>query len=351
MNRSSKGIAGRRLTHLSLLVFSLLLVVVAIGQQPGEDQPKRLGSDSPVLYKEAAEWPVQALSAAGFPAGPWNFIQVASVAMNSNGNVLLLHRGAHPIMEFDAGGKFLRSWGDGLISEGKVAYIPEEHRGGGTRYTAVYGPAGCTSCGAHSIRVDHQGNIWVVDATAHVVYKMNQQGKILMTLGAKGKAGTGPKNFNLPTDVAVASNGNIWVSDGYAGARVVKFSPDGKFLLEFGKRGTGPGEFGMPHNVQVDAQERVYISDRDNGRVQVFDSNGKFLKVWAGTGGASALHMTKDQRLWVGGVLFDLEGKPVGRLPGNNAGHGGMAIAANGDVYVAYLNGTAKRFEPASIKQ
>src|SRR5512134_3312319 len=102
MNRSSKGI--RRLTHLSLLAFSLLLVVVAIGQQPGEGQPKsqqkgqgkgqqnRLGSDSPVLYKEAAEWPIQALSAAGFPAGPWNFIQVASVAMNSNGNVLLLHR-------------------------------------------------------------------------------------------------------------------------------------------------------------------------------------------------------------------------------------------------------------------
>jgi DNA-binding beta-propeller fold protein YncE len=296
------------------------------------------------LYKEAPEWPIQALSAAGFPAGPWNFIQVASVALNSNGNVLLFHRGAHPIMEFDPAGKFLRSWGDGLISEGKVVFIPEEHRGGGTRYTAVYGPPGCTSCGAHSIRVDHQGNIWVVDGSGQVVYKMNQQGKILMTLGTKGKAGTGPKNFNIPTDVAVASNGNIWVSDGYGGARVVKFSPDGKFLLEFGKRGTGPGEFGMPHNVQVDAQERVYISDRDNGRIQVFDSNGKFLKVWAGTGGASAIHMTKDQHLWVGNVLFDLEGKPVGRLPGNSAGHGGMAIAANGDVYVAYLNGTARRF-------
>ena len=82
----------------------------------------------------------------------------------------------------------------------------------------------------------------------------------------------------------------------------MKFSPDGKFLLEFGKRGTGPGEFGMPHNVQVDVQERVYVSDRDNGRVQVFDSNGKFLREWAGR--TSALHMTKDQHLWVGGILF-----------------------------------------------
>ena len=92
------------------------------------------------------------------------------------------------------------------------------------------------------------------------------------------------------------------------------------------------------------ARERVYISDRDNGRVEVFDSNGKFLKEWAGTGGASVLAMTKHQHLWVGNVLFDLEGKPVGRLPGNSAGHGGMALAANGDIYVAYLNGTAKKF-------
>ena len=51
------------------------------------------------INKEAAEWPLQVLSAAGFPAGPWNFIQVVSVALNSNGNVLLLHRGAEPIYD------------------------------------------------------------------------------------------------------------------------------------------------------------------------------------------------------------------------------------------------------------
>ena len=330
-------------TTLPTLVVSGLLVTAAYGQQGG-NAPRRLGADAAVLYSEAAEWPVQALSAAGFPAGPWNFIQVASLAMNVNGNVLLLHRGAHSIMEFDAGGKFLRSWGDDLISEGKVVYIPEENRGDGARYTAVYGPAGCTACGAHSIRVDHEGNIWVVDAGGHVVYKMNQQGDVLMQLGTRGKAGAGPRNFNLPTDVAVASNGNIYVSDGYGGARVAKFSSDGEFLLEFGRRGTGPAEFGMPHNVVVDAQERVYVSDRDNGRVQVFDSNGEFLMEWAGTGGVSALGITKDQHLWAGNVLFTLDGKPVGRLPGDSAGHGGMAFAPNGDVYVAYLNGTAMRF-------
>jgi hypothetical protein len=76
---------------------------------------------------------------------------------------------------------------------------------------------------------------------------MDPQGKdILMRLGQKGVAGTGHNNFNLPTDVAFAPNSDIYVSDGYGGARVVKFSHDGKFLLEFGTRGKGPGQFGLP---------------------------------------------------------------------------------------------------------
>src|SRR5262245_57555155 len=74
------------------------------------------------VYK-LVEWPTLPTSAAGFPA-PWNFIQASSVAITQKGTVLVLHRGAHPIMEFDGSGKLLRTWGDGLISEGKVAAIP-----------------------------------------------------------------------------------------------------------------------------------------------------------------------------------------------------------------------------------
>ena len=134
----------------------------------------------------------------------------------------------------------------GLISEGKVAGIPKENFGPDrSRYSAVYGPAGCTACGAHSVRVDPQGNIWIVDATAHVVYKMSADGKEIMRLGTKGTSGASQTTFNLPTDIAFAANGDLYVTDGYGGARVVKFSRDGKYLLEWGKRGTGPGEFGL----------------------------------------------------------------------------------------------------------
>lgn len=328
-------------------VLVLLVLGVAFGQQAKTPQ-KDL--DLPILpgYK-LVEWPAQATSAAGFPAGPCNFIQVTAAALSARGNILLLHRGAHPVMEFEPGGKFVRSWGDGMFSEGKVVSVPVPNRTPDrSNYTAVYGPAGCTSCGAHSVRVDAQGNIWLVDAPQHLVYKMDPQGKdVLMRLGRKGVAGTGHNDFNLPTDVAFASNGDIYVSDGYGGARVVKFSRDGKFLLEFGTRGRGPGQFGLPHNIVVDAQGRVYVTDRDNARVEVFDSDGRFLKEWKTSGGVSALFMTKDQMIWVGGVLTDLEGKPVGRLPfprgGNNSGHG-TVVTASGDVYLAQLDGTINKY-------
>ncbi len=320
---------------LKLLAMVLFLAGAALCQR----------SDAQTLaYRAVDVWPLPATSAVAAP-GPWNFGQVAGVAINANGNVLVLHRGAHPIIEFESGGKFVRSWGDALISEGKAFTLaPEYQAEGRTIHSAMYGPAGCTSCGAHSIRVDSEGSIWVVDATGHVVYKMNQQEKVTMRLGTKGVSGSGPDNFNMPTDVAFAPNGDIYVSDGYANERVVKFSSQGKYLLEWGKRGSGPGEFTLPHNLAIDARGRVYVTDRENQRIQVFDSNGKFLKEWPGVGGISALFMTKDQQLWAGGTLFDLEGNVIGKLPGASGGAHGLAATDSGDVYSALLSGSVKKF-------
>ena len=305
-----------------MYVFRSVLVMCVLAATTGErasgEQAGRgdAAPDIASLPYKLVEWPTAPTSAAGVP-GAWNFIQVSSVAITARGTVLVLHRGAHPILEFDSQGTLLRSWGDGLFSEGKVAAIPQPHwTDDKSHYSAVYGPAGCTSCGAHSVRVDPQGNIWVIDAPGHVVYKLNPEGKEIMRLGTKGSSGTGHNNFNLPTDVAFAPNGDLYVSDGYGSARVVKFSRDGKYLLEWGTRGKGPGQFGLPHNVVVDAQGKVYVTDRDNQRIEVFDSNGTFLNQWTGTGGVSGLFITKDQRIWTGGVLRTLDGKAVGRLAG-----------------------------------
>src|SRR5688572_5859584 len=195
--------SGKSNVGLCLLAFCFSVIGIC--------QPNT-GSNSQVLNYELVPWPLEAKSAAGFDAGPWNFIQVVSVAVHPNGNILVLHRGAHPLLEFEPGGKFIRSWNTVAFSEGKVGAIPEKDRGNWSRYSAVYGPAGCHSCGAHTVRVDPAGNIWLVDATGHVVYKTNQQGKVLMQLGTKGAAGTDSRHFNLPTDVGFAPNGDIYVS-------------------------------------------------------------------------------------------------------------------------------------------
>src|SRR5262245_17638752 len=333
--------------HVLRIVAAICVLTWTTGELASGEQAGRgdATSDIAALPYKLVEWPTPPTSAAGVP-GAWNFIQVSSVAVTARGTILVLHRGAHPIMEFDGKGTLLRTWGDGLFSEGKVAAIPQAHwTDDKSHYSAVYGPAGCTSCGAHSVRVDPQGNIWVIDAPGHVVYKLNAEGKEIMRLGTKGTAGTGNNTFNLPTDVAFAPNGDLYVTDGYGSARVVKYSRDGKYLSQWGTRGTGPGEFGLPHNLVIDSQGNVYVTDRDNQRIEVFDANGKFLTQWTGTGGISGLAITKDQHIWTGGILRDLKGTAVGKLngPGIAGGHG-VAVSDAGDVYIAQLNGTVQKF-------
>ncbi len=328
------------------LVMSFACLSTSVAAQDG--QGPRPGTDEPVLtgYKAVAEWPKEALGDKGFPSGPWNYWQVPSVAVEADGNILVLHRGDYPILEYRPDGSFIGPWGHIQFSEGKVMFVPPADRTPEmSRYQAIYGPSGCSNCGAHSIRKDPDGNIWVVDATGHVIYKCSPSGEILMTLGQKGKPGMGPNNFYLPTDVAFASNGDFYVTDGYGNPRVVKYSQDGKYRMQFGKRGDGPGEFQLPHNIAVDAQGRVFVTDRDNARVEVFDADGKYLTEWGHTGGVSSLYISKDQKIWLGGTKRDLNGKVIGRLPGEGStGSHGAAIADSGDVYLGLLSGKVEKF-------
>ena len=141
-------------------VLGTCLVVLGLGSSVLLPQISAQGNSGgaaagPALPYKMVEWPVPPTSAAGFPA-PWNLIQASSVAVTTRGTVLVLHRGAHPILEFDASGKLIRSWPTPAFSEGKVAGIPQANWAPDrSRYSAVYGPAGCDSCGAHSVRVSY----------------------------------------------------------------------------------------------------------------------------------------------------------------------------------------------------
>lgn len=204
-------------------------------------------SDWPRLnYAVDPNWP-------RLPAG-WTFEETPGIAVDAREHVFVFHRGAHPIMEFDKDGKLLRSWGDGQFVR------------------------------PHGLKFDRDGNLWVSDDQGHVVVKLDSAGRVRMVLGRKNNKGETKDLFNRPTDIAFATNGDMYVSDGYGNSRVVKFNKDGQYITAWGKKGAGEGEFNLPHSVAVDKRGRVYVGDRENYRMQVFDADGKFITQWKHVG-------------------------------------------------------------------
>jgi NHL repeat len=174
----------------------------------------------------------------------------------------------------------------------------------------------------HGLYVDREGDVWVTDdhggdGKGHQVFKFSPQGKVLLTLGKPGIAGSETDTFNAPTDVVVAPDGDIFVSDGHGGdtnARIVKFSKDGKFIKTWGSKGTAPGEFNIPHSLALDSAGRLFVADRANNRIQIFDQDGKFIAQWKQFGRPSGLFVKDD-------VLYSTDSESnAARNPGFSRG-------------------------------
>ncbi|MGE0812671.1 MAG: peptidyl-alpha-hydroxyglycine alpha-amidating lyase family protein [Vicinamibacterales bacterium] len=177
---------------------------------------------------------------------------VSWVASAPDGTVYLLQRGdkADPVLAIDRMGKVLRSWGRG-------------------RYVMP-----------HAIRVDPQGHVWTTDAASSHVTKYSSTGEVLLDIAVGGQPTPCRNNFCGTTDVAFAANGHLFISDGYANARILEYAADGTKVREWGAPGQGPGQFVLPHSIQIDAAGLVFVADRENGRVQRFDQTGKYLGEW-----------------------------------------------------------------------
>jgi DNA-binding beta-propeller fold protein YncE len=159
----------------------------------------------------------------------------------------------------------------------------------------------------HGIHVDRDGNIWVTDGRAAdgrglQVVKYAPDGRELMRLGEAGVSGDGPNQFSGPTDVTVGEDGSVYVTDGHetqSNHRVMKFSPEGDFLMSFGEFGSAPGQFNVPHAIATDSRGRLFIADRDNNRIQIFDPNGRFLEQWTQFGRPSGIAIGADDTVYV----------------------------------------------------
>jgi sugar lactone lactonase YvrE len=182
------------------------------------------------------------------------------------------------VLVYNLSGKLLNTWGSGLFN------FP------------------------HAFLVERDGNIWISDAQVgggkgNQVFKFTREGKLLMTLGRAGETGTGTDVFDQPTSVAIASNGDIFVSEGhaptYGNSRIMKFSKDGKLIKVIGRKGRAEGEFMGPHSLAFDSQGRLFVADRGNNRIQILDQEGRFLAEWRQFGRPSGLCITRDDTLYV----------------------------------------------------
>jgi DNA-binding beta-propeller fold protein YncE len=193
-----------------------------------------------------------------------------------------------PIMKFDPAGKLVTSFGAGMF------HFP------------------------HGLGIDREGNVYVSDERAKngrgaTVVKFSPDGKVLLTLGKAGMPGDGADFLHGPSDVVVAPNGDIYVADGHGGDtndRIAKFSKDGKLIKAWGKHGKAQGEFDTPHGIALDSTGRVYVADRVNGRVQVFDADGKFIAEWKQFGRPSSVAIDKNDILYVADSQSDAQRNP-----------------------------------------
>src|SRR5579864_1340528 len=297
------------------LAMVLLAVVAAITVRPSKVR------SSDLKYQLVENW-------AQLPPGmQWGVM--SAVDIDSHGTIYAFKRSepgekagamTSMIMVLDSNGKFLRSWGEHTFSS------------------------------AHGLRVLRDGFIWITDKTGDQVFKYSPDGELLMTLGKKGVAGDNDSTdaLNGPSDVVIGKNGDIFVSDGEStNTRVVKFSKDGKFIKCWGTKGTGPGEMNVPHNIAMDSEGRLYVADRANKRIQVFDQDGKYLDQMTQFGAPAAIFITKDDMLYVvAGApenrlsIGTKDGKILDRVEGLNGRHW-VGVDSSGAVYVAEVAGQA----------
>jgi hypothetical protein len=210
--------------------------------------------------------------------------EAVGVAKNSKGHLFVFTRSgatgpakgatASQLFEFDPNLKFVKQWG------------PDN-------YAASF---------AHTVRVDKDDNVWMVDEGSNMVVKFNPEGRVVMVLGRKPEAidyleefteqghketETPPARngvFNRPTDVTWDTQGNIFVSDGYNNARVAKMGKDGMWVGAVGERGAGQNQYNTVHAITSDAKGNIYAADRGNRRIQVLDSDLKLQRVITGMG-------------------------------------------------------------------
>jgi DNA-binding beta-propeller fold protein YncE len=290
---------------------------------------------------------------------------VAAVAVDRRDRVFVLTRHDPQVIIYEPDGTYVGGWGEEIFTNR-----------------------------AHGITIGPNDTVYCIDDSVPVVRQFTAEGHLLLEIGDPTtpsdtgydgsdlrsiKRGAGP--FNCPTNIALAPNGDLYVSDGYGNARVHHFTAGGEHVHSWGEPGIGPGQFNLPHGVIVTRDERVLVADRENDRVQIFSPSGDFIGEWDSIHRPTQLAVYDDyvyvsELWWEPGreslrlgteeqgrpsrvsILDPADGTVVGRvggtepdgsMPGQFFAAHDLAVDSRGDLYVAevsYTFGGARGLAP-----
>lgn len=371
------------------------VLIAALGACQAEDrsaEPVKPAGDTPATggpllrpYPYHVDFPYEVVPdhfKPGFPEG-WTWGTIDGVYAESPDRVYMFQHGILPTLEQFVGPDGMPATRQGNRQEklNRKEFILTIFDGNGNRIgywedlNSVYRPHGIKTNPS-----DPEKHVWLVNFAAEsdsrftpeawsrmttdvAIFKYTRDGKEVMRIGTDPKTGCPGAQ-----DIWFLPDGDFWCLSEPPDGGVIKFSKDGKRLMEFGNKvGSGPGEFRAPHSIAIDRRGRILIGDRGNYRIQVFDQNGKYLESWPDVH-ARSMAIDKNDRLWVicgvdncgkdkpphsmaaydvnsGNVLFTWG--VAGGLPGQMYYNGQFDVDSQGDLYIVEVGGgRVQKFRP-----
>ncbi len=281
------------------------------------------------------------------PAG-YAHLDVCGTAVDSKDRLFVLTRSQEHVIVYEPDGSFVTSWGEDILTSRP-----------------------------HGLTIAPDDSVFLVVDRGHLVHKFTPEGERLFTIGTGVPSDTGYRDvlpntivrggppFNEPTNLAIAPNGELYISDGYGNARVHRFTAEGELIQSWGEPGSGPGQFNLPHGICVIDDGRVFVADRENDRLQIFGPAGEFLEEWTQVQRPTNVQQGPDGLLYVselwwpvgpksftegeitenqparvsildrnGAVLKRIAGTGDPCAPGNFCAPHDVAVDSRGDIYV-----------------
>ncbi|WP_368653855.1 6-bladed beta-propeller [Ornithinibacillus sp. 4-3] len=232
---------------------------------------------------------------------------ISAVSVDQQGRVFALLRSDPFMLVFSSDGELIDKWSDHTVVDG------------------------------HYLTISEDNHAFVVDRDNHRIIEFTDKGEIIQIIGRENAPGDLGKPFNHPTDIAMNSNGEYFVSDGYGNACVHHFDSAGQLIKSWGKLGSDQGEFSTPHAILVDKRGRVLVSDRENNRIQIFNQEGIYLEEINNLYFPTAIYEDNYGFIYVTDrvpslSMFHPDGKLIGRCLSN--GHG-LTVDRDGNVYLS----------------